>query len=426
MKTLVTAYASREPGRGRDKVSLGTSKITVSPAPRRAMLWMMIIGPGVLGLIADNDAGGMISYLVTGAAHHLAWFALGLIGMGPITFMIQEVSLRIAIATQMPYNRVVRIKFGSRWTVVNGTLVHLLNGLTLVTEFLGMTSALNLVGIPWWAGLLISYAMVLAFTTNRDYLNLERLLLLMAVFNLVFIPVPFLMHPTWQTWHTAWGGHFTPSVLFLLLSLAGNAIAPWMIYWQENAAWAGNITSLAAGRKDLSLGIVAQIVMGSIVMLIGGLTTGSTRAAALNPLVWLLDTTGKLPGGLFALGIFDAGFLAACTVSLSSAWMLSNALHDTSPLSTVLPTRGRYRRIHVLTITGAALGALWRPLPIGYVTLWIQALGALWMPVNIVMLIVIARDSHLMGSLMIERGKLCALIGVTVLFLFLAIVSWIS
>ena len=406
-------------------MSLSTTKSVDSRSSRRAMLCILAIGPGVLGLAADNDAGGMLSYLVTGAAHHLAWFVFALMSMVPVTYTIQELALRVAIATQMPYSHLLRVRFGRWWTAINGIVLHSLNALILVTEFLGMTSALHLIGFPWWSGVIISWGLVIGVTAYRHYPSLERLLLIMAIFNFAFIPALITLHPDPHAWQQAFGGGFTSSIFFLLLSLAGNAIAPWMIYWQQNAVWSGNVPSLSFGRKDIRLGILAQVVMAGIVMLIGALANGS-GSALINPLLWLWVAAGPVTGRLFALGIFDAGFLAACTISLSSAWMLSEVLHGTPPPRAVTPTGGRSRWIHIFTLTIAAICVMWPHLSIGFIALWVQALGALWMPVSLIMLIVIARDVRLMGPLVVHQRRLIALIAIVVLFVTLAALSGLA
>ena len=403
---------------------LDSTKTNRPPHKRKTMWWVLAIGPGVLGLAADNDAGGMLSYLVTGAAHHLLWFLGALIGMVPITYTIQELALRVAVATQKPYSQLLRSKFGSMGATVNGTILHLLNALILVTEFLGMTAALKLVGLPWGVGLFLSWALVLGVTSYRHYPGLERLLLVLAVFNFAFIPALFYIHPTPHAWLTAMGQGISSPVFFLLLSLAGNAIAPWMIYWQQNAVWSGSVTSLNLGRKDIRIGILAQVSMAIIVMMIGALTLTSGNPLQ-NPLTWLAHAAGPTVSQLFALGIFDAGFLAACTISLSSAWMLSEVLHGTPPPKAVTPTGGRSRWIHMLTLTITAGVVLWPHLAVGSIALWAQALGALWMPVSLAMLIVVARDIHLMGPLAILRGRQRWLWSIVGVFVVLAVGSFL-
>lgn len=384
------------------------------------MPWLLAIGPGVLGLTADNDAGGMLSYFLTGAYHHLLWFLAGLFVMAPVTYLIQELALRVAIATRLPYGRLLSLKFGRGITRLNGVVLYGLNGVILVTEFLGMASALQLLGLPWTLGVTLSLGLVLFVTSVQRYGRLERVLLWIAGLNLIFIPIVFMLPlPVGGVW-AVMGGGLTPTIAFLLLALAGNAIAPWMIYWQQNAVWAGNISSLAAGRKDIRLGVAAQVLMAAIVLTIGALA-GIGRQWQ-NPLQALAFSHGATIADFFALGIFNAGFLAACTISLSSAWMVRDVWHaDASPRD-ASPTSGSLRLLHGATVTAAALVTLWPHISIGAVALWAQALGALWMPVSLLLLAILAADGHLMG-LMAIRIRRRLLMGAAIMF-FLGLGVW--
>lgn len=393
--------------------------------PRGALvLLIMAIGPGVLGLAADNDAGGMLSYLVTGASRHLDWFVPALFVMAPITYLIQELALRVALATRLPYGKLLTRKFGRHAARLNGLVLYALNLVILMTEFLGMAMALGLIGVPWTVGLALSFGVVLAITSWQRYQPVERLLLWISVLNLIFIPAVFLLHPSPASWVMAFSGRMSGHVGFLLLSLAGNAMAPWMIYWQQNAVWAGNVRTLADGRKDIRIGVLAQVVMASVVLLIGALAP-SRGAPLQHPLIWLSHGAGPLVGDLFAIGIFNAGFLAACTISLSSAWMLRESWGRDDHARHQMPTRGGSFALHGLTLVMAALGALVSIVPAGALALWAQALGALWMPVSVVLLGLIAADRHMMGPMVIHWRRKFLVIGTTLLFLGLALLSFL-
>ena len=387
------------------------------------ILWCAAIGPGVLGLAADNDAGGLLSYLVTGAAGHLQWFIAGLAVMAPITYIVQELALRVAVATRKPYGQLLSGKFGHPAARVNGVILHGLNTVILVTEFAGMTGALALIGVPWHVGLALSWALVLGITSLRHYAHVERLLLSVAILNLIFFPVLFMVWPTHVTWHLLLTPPSGPHIRLLFLSLAGNAIAPWMIYWQQNAVWAGNVQNLARGRQDIRLGVLAQVVMALVVLLIGGMVFGGHTAAWHNPLAAMAERTGLWTARLFALGIFNAGFLAACTISLSSAWMVREVWHPEAEERRHTPTQGHLGPIHVLTVTISAL-AVWGPgLSIGAVALWAQALGALWMPASLALLALIARDRAVMGPMVMRRRRQFIILLILAMFLILPLWS---
>ncbi len=402
---------------------LSTKKPPATSGIRRSMaIWLLAIGPGVLGLTADNDAGGVLSYLLTGAFHHLTWFFMALIVMAPVTYIVQELALRVAIATRMPYGYLLSVKYGETAARINAVILHSLNTVILVTEFLGMESSLRLFGVPWVPASILSLLLVLFVTSFQRYGRVQRLLLWIAGVNLIFVPIFFLVHPAPGAWLHAISGGASGQVGFLMLALAGNAVAPWMIYWQQHAVWAGNVLTLGDGRRDIWMGVFAQVGMASLVLLIGGLS--GSHASWHNPLLWLARHDGNWVGGLFALGIYNAGFLAACTISLSSAWMVQEMWQSqhTAHGRQEVPTRGPIGIIHVATVTSAALMTLWPHISVGSVVLWAQALGALWMPVSLLLLAIIAADPRLMGPMVIRWRR--RVIAAVMIFGFVALALW--
>ncbi|PSR20775.1 MAG: hypothetical protein C7B45_13440 [Sulfobacillus acidophilus] len=399
----------------------------MSGQPRKRGLWLLFfaIGPGVLGLAADNDAGGMLSYAVTGAAHHLLWFIVGLLFMAPITYVVQELALRVAFATGKPYGAVIQERLGRHWSRINGVVLHSLNLVILVTEFLGMAMGENLIGIPWTLAVISAFAIVLMVTSWSRYQSVERVLLLISALNLVFIPAALLLHPSAQAWRLAFQGGMTAPIGFLMLSLAGNAMAPWMIYWQQNAVWAGRVRTLKAGRADIVMGVIAQIVMAAVVLTIGALTPIHGQVAQ-NPILWIAGNDGRWVGDLFGLGIFNAGFLAACTISLSSAWMVRESWSPGIHARQELPTRGGLFLLHLLTLAIAAAAALTVIVPSGTLALWAQALGALWMPISLITLGLVARDRRTMGLMAIRWKRQLGLAAIIVLFIGLGILALIA
>lgn len=396
-----------------------------TPRPRRNPLWLLLltIGPGVLGLAADNDAGGMLSYAVTGAAHHLLWFIGALLFMAPLTYIVQELALRVAFATGKPYGEVIRDRMGKNWSRVNGIVLHVLNLVILVTEFLGMAMGENMIGIPWPIAVAAAFGIVLAVTSWTRYQSFERMLLAISVLNLVFIPVALLLHPAGGAWQRAFSGGWNPGIGFLMLSLAGNAMAPWMIYWQQNAVWAGKVRTLKAGRADIIIGVVAQVVMATVVLVIGALTPVHGGVDQ-NPIQWIFTNDSHLVGDLFALGIFNAGFLAACTISLSSAWMLRESWSGRSHARQDVPTRGGFFYLHFGTLALAAVAAITVIVPSGTLALWAQALGAIWMPISLITLGIVARDRHTMGLMAIRWRRQLGLAGITAVFVVLGILAF--
>ena len=368
----------------------GTSLARLTPL-------LFALGPGVIGLCADNDAGGMLSYVVTGASHGLAWLLPALVFLGLPTVFVMWVALRVAEATHMPYSRVLLASVGRTLTRVEAFVLYVLNGIILVTEFAGMSLALSLAGLPRSLSALVTFGLVLALTSFGAYPRIERLLLRVAIGNLAFLPALFLVHRSGGAMAAAFTAH-VPNASFLLLALAGNTLAPWMIYWQQNAVWAGEVRTAGQRAMDLIIGQITMIIMASTVLLLGALMPGSASAWA-SPVAWIFHDGGAMPGILFAMGLFDAGLLSACTISLASLWTLREAVGQGAKRHTEAPNRGKWQVLHIGTLALAASAVTWPNLAFGSLALWTQALGAIWMPVSLILLGSVATNRRVMGRL---------------------------
>lgn len=378
------------------------------------------LGPGVIGLTADNDAGGMLSYLITGAAHTLRWTLPALGVMGAVTLIVLLLAQRVQRATSQPYTRVLTLALGRPLALTEALALYGMNGFILVTEFLGMTLALGAAGVPRLAALPVTFALVALLTGARFYGRIEALLLRTSLVSLAFVPALLLLHPGVGAWATAFGSVRTDP-WFLLLAMSGNAMAPWMIYWQQDAAWAGKARSARQQFWDVGTGVAAMIVLASTVLLLGALTPAGPAVVA--PVAWLLHSAGRLPGTLFALGLFNAGLLAACTVSLSSLWTLREALSPGRSDRRQAPNRGRWLVPHLGTLAAAAAVAGLPDLAAGRVALWANAVPALWMPVSLLLLGLVLRNRRLMGRHAIGAGAQALLGAIIALFLGAACVG---
>ncbi len=406
-----------EPVLRRDHRRLGT----------RGLIMLSALGPGVLGLMADNDAGGMTSYLLTGARHQLLLFVPALVAMGAITLFVQDMALRLALGGQRPFSRLVQERFGRGWSELAAGLLHGLNVLVLATELSGMGLALSLTGLSFPWAVTLAVAVVAALVGLARYRTLERTLLIVAILNGAFVISLFTLHSgprltdPW-TWAPSSRG-----TMFYLLALAGNAMAPWMVYWQQDAVVARGMKAweLRRGRFDLAVGVLSQIGMAFAVMWLGS-SVAHTPAGYFNPLVWLQRGGGRGTALFFALGLFDAGLLAATTITTTSSWMVRAAFR---PRPAPGPrSRWRHRAAAVLpwlSLGLAALLVLGSPWSQGFLAVLTQALAALLMPITLALLGVLSNDPATAGRFHNRRWQRWGWPAVLVLFLGLSASAWV-
>jgi Mn2+/Fe2+ NRAMP family transporter len=386
------------------------------------LVGLAALGPGILGLVADNDAGGMTSYLVTGGRHQLVLFLAALLVAAAIAVVVQEMALRLALSTRAPFGRVVREHFGAGLAAALALANDGLNVLILATELSGMGMALALTGLTLPEAVLVALALVLAMGSWIRYRALERALLGVAVLNLAFLAAVLALpagHYVVSPWH--WGGSWAGTPLFLLAML-GNGLAPWMVYWQQDAVVARNMQrwELKRGRFDLLAGALAQVTMAGAVLWLGASLAGNPMTLQ-NPVAWVSREGGRTVGLLFALGLFDAGLLAAATITRSSHWMLRGALFGRRDRPLGLVVRG----IDAGGPLAAVLLVLLPNWSQGFLALLTQALAGLLMPGTLFCLGLLTNRRDLLGPLANrpwQRALWPVLVGV---FGLLAIVAWV-
>ncbi len=166
---------------------------------RRFFKWLVIFlsisGPGIIVMIADNDAGGITTYAATGAryGYGLIWF---LILLGPLAYCVQEMTVRLGAVTKRGYAESIFDAFGSFWGWFSFLDLALTNWLTLVTEFIGMTAALSIFHIPPVVTVIMVSIVMGIMVLQGSYWTWEKIALVLCVANLIYIPGAFIVHPS--------------------------------------------------------------------------------------------------------------------------------------------------------------------------------------------------------------------------------------
>ena len=202
----------------------------ISRGRRRAVVLFAVLGPGIITMVADNDAGGISTYAVTGSQYgfNLLWIFFILV---PMAYYIQEMTVRLGAVTKRGHAEAIFEGFGSFWGWFSLADLAVVNWLTLVTEYIGMTAAMSLFGIPPVLTYVVVSAILVAVAMTGKYWTFEKLTLFFCAFNLVYIPAAFwaMKSPTAPGWGAVAHG-FIPQlpgggsgeVLFVIL--AGTAL----------------------------------------------------------------------------------------------------------------------------------------------------------------------------------------------------------
>ena len=396
--------------RARDRARVVDARSSTGAWSRLRLLWLLV-GPGILVMLGENDGPSMLAYAATGAKYGIGFFLPFVVLTFAMAIVVQEMTVRLAAATHRGHAELIFERFGPFWGWFSMMDLALGNFLTLITEFIAVRAGLGFFGVPPWVSVLAAVVILyLALLTHR-YWTWERLTLAAALVNLIFVPVALMSHPDWHavgrafaTWKPLPQGK-TSEVLELLLAVIGATVTPWMLFFQQSATVDKGLTrqDIRYGRLDTIIGAVLAGAAGVATIVVTNLLfqhqmnaddfQAAEFAQALQP--WI----GKLGASLFAIGIVEAGIVASITISTSSAYAFAEVAQ--TPHSLNLPIKeGRAFYSVLFLLAAAAAGIVLIPgLPLVPVVLLVNVIAVLAMPPALVFLFMLVNDRELMGDL---------------------------
>ena len=296
---------------------------------------MAVAGPGLVVMLADTDAGSVITAAQSGAQWGYRLLALQLV-LVPILFIVQELTVRLGIVTGHGHGDLIRQHFGHRWAWLSvGTLLVACLG-ALLSELGGLAGVGMMYGVPAWVTMAVVVLGLTAMAWTGSYLSVERIAMLLGAFELVFIVVAWKAQPsTAEMARTVLDMPLQdPKYLYLISANIGAVIMPWMVFYQQSAVVEKNlgVDDLAAARWDTAFGaLLTQVIMAVVLVATAAtlerahshasLDTVQQIAQAITP--FLGERTGRL---LFGMGMSGAALVATIVVTLTAARALGEVL----------------------------------------------------------------------------------------------------
>ena len=410
--------------RAQDRLKVLKSRATKSSL---RLLWLLA-GPGVLVMLGENDGPSMVSYATTGATYGIGFFAPFIVLTFVMAYVVQEMTVRVGAATHRGHSELIFQRFGPFWGYFAMADLVFGNLLTLVTEFIAIQAGGLYFGLPAWLSVSIGVLLVMGSLAFRRYASWERFLMGLAVFNLLFVPAALLSHPDGAALGRAlatWGplpGGFTSAFLTLVLANVGATVTPWMIFFQQSAVVDKGLTraDVPQGRIDTAIGAtlaaiaaIATLVAASSLFAtkidVSNFSNGADFATALVPLI------GSTGATLFALGILEAGLVAAMTISTSSSYALAETISAAAKSSgrhslNLDFSAGRLFYGAAIVSTVLAAGVVLIPgAPLLAMTLTVNVIATLLMAPALLLLLLLANDREIMGDL--ANGRLANVAG---------------
>jgi Mn2+/Fe2+ NRAMP family transporter len=383
---------------------------------RWTLLWLLV-GPGILAMLGENDGPSMISYATTGATYGLGFFLPFIVVTFAMAVVCQEMCMRVGAVTHRGYGQLVLERFGPVWGWFAALDLLFTNLVTLIAEFVAIRVGFAYFHLGAGVAAALGVVLVLFTLSGGRYWRWERVALGLAIFNGLFLLAAILVKPSWGSVGTAMvtfsplpGGSLN-TLLLLLASTIGATVTPWMVFFQQSASADKGLTprDLTQGRIDTIVGGVLAAVFGCGALIAGSALLGHGGAsieglAGAGFPAALRAVAGPGVGTVFALGLIEAGAVAVLTISASTGYAAAEAIGVRSSLNNS-PRRAALFYTATAAVALVAAGVILIPgAPLLSIALNANVLATVLLPVTLVFMIMLANDHQLMGRLRNTRA----------------------
>jgi Mn2+/Fe2+ NRAMP family transporter len=381
---------------------------------------LAILGPGLIVMVGDNDAGAFGTYTQAGQDYGttLLWTLALLI---PVLYVNQEMVLRLGAVSGVGHARLILERFGKFWGAFSVIDLFLLNALTIVTEFIGISLALGFLGVSKPLGVIVAAALIMVAADTGNFRRFERFSLVLVVGSLLLVPVFLMVHPPVGQMlgdflvprlpqETFQGGRLG-EVMLLIIAIVGTTVAPWQLFFQQSYVIDKRISPrfIPYERADLWIGIVFVTVGAVALMAIAAATfAGHAEFGAFSDArgvaTGIEQYAGKVPAVLFALALLDACIIGAAAVSLSTAYAIGDVLDLRHSLHRKPTEAKAFYGVYCGLIALAAALVLTPGTPLGLLTNAVQTLAGVLLPSATVFLLLLCNDKAVLGPWVNTKG----------------------
>jgi len=379
---------------------------------------LAILGPGLIVMAGDNDAGAFSTYSQAGQnyGNSLLWTLVLLV---PVLYVNQEMVIRLGAVTRVGHARLILERFGKFWGAFSVIDLFLLNALTIVSEFIGISLGLQYLGLPRIAGVLVAVAIIVGAASTGSFRRFERFSMCLVAFSLLLIPLFVLVHP--PAAQIAYG-LFVPqlpgiasgglaSLMLLIIGIIGTTVAPWQLFFQQSYIIDKRITPrfIRYARIDLALGIVI-VTGGAIAIMTAAAVTFANHpefgqfADARAVAEGIQKYFGRAPAVIFALALINYSIIGASAISLASAYAVADVLKFRHSLHRRPSEAKGFYAVYAGLLGGAAALVLTPGMPLGLLTNAVQALAGVLLPSATVFLLLLCNDRAVLGPWINSRA----------------------
>jgi len=374
----------------------------------RTMALLAIMGPGLIVMVGDNDAGGVSTYAQAGQNYgtSLLWVLLLLI---PVLIVNQEMVIRLGAVTGVGHARLIFERFGRFWGAFSVGDLFLLNFLTIVTEFIGVSLALGYFGVSANVAVPTAAVALVAITSTGSFRSWERFMYVFVVANFLVIPLLVLAHPKLgelasHTFSPSIQGGASSTAVLLIIAIVGTTVAPWQLFFQQSNIIDKRITPrwINYERVDTVIGaFVVVIGAGALIVVtafafagtpyFGHFSDAGTVATELGRVL------GSAAGTCFAIVLLNASLIGAAAVTLSTSYAFGDVFGAKHSLNRGPLDAKLFYGSFALMVAAAAGIVLIPGAPLGLITTSVQALAGVLLPSATVFLLLLCNDREVLG-----------------------------
>jgi Mn2+/Fe2+ NRAMP family transporter len=375
----------------------------------RTLLFLAVVGPGIITANVDNDAGGILTYSQAGAQYGflLLWTMI------PVTLaliVVQEMCARMGAVTGKGLSDLIREEFGLRITFLMMLGILITNFGNVVTEFIGIATSLELFGLSRYITVPVCAVIVWLIVVKGQYKSVEKVFLVASFFYITYIFAGALAHPAWKVAAAAtfkppeWAKFREQAYLYMVIGVIGTTIAPWMQFYLQSSIVEKGVTrrGLQASRWDVIVGCIFTDVVAWFIIVACAATLylhgfrdikyAADAAQALKPLA------GQYAYILFAVGLFNASLFAASILPLSTAYTVCEGLGFESGVDKKFGEAPFFYWLYTLLIVAGGAVLLIPGLPLVKIAVLSQVVNGVVLPFVLIFMLLLINKKELMGE----------------------------
>jgi NRAMP (natural resistance-associated macrophage protein)-like metal ion transporter len=379
------------------------------PGRREILIFLTVLGPGLITAMVDNDAGGIATYSVAGArfGYEILWV---LTFTAIMLAMVQEMTVRMGMVTGKGLAALIRERFSLRLTAFIMFTLLATNFANTVSNFAGLAASMQLFHIPPWIAVPPLAVLMWWLVVKGSYKRVEVVFLIASLVYISYIISAFMTHPDWGEVARALvtpSPQFNPAYLVMTVTIIGTTIAPWMQFYQQATIVDKGLDSskIRYERVDTVIGSVLMTLVAMFIVIccaaafynnpeVGATTITSAEQAATA----LAPVAGSYASYLFAFGLLVASLFAGSILPLSTAYTVCEAFGWESGINHGFNEAPRFYFIYTFLIAGSALLVMIPGIPLVFLMVFSQTMNGILLPVILLCMLTLINDRDIMGA----------------------------